>query len=212
MVESSLGELEFQAAIAELVGADVIVLHGGGAAGGVPAALGRLGRGSASGLSARARSASGARERRPAVHARRTCCRSASGSGSRWCTTSHHHRCKPDGLSVRRGHGAGRGDLGRTGAVLPHLVATGRMGRARPAAARGLHRSGGRAAGVAGHGDDGGCRGEGEGAGDRKTTEKRERESESVSGKRGLRGTTPAHVFSSPSLRDHQLQDHVFPH
>ncbi|MEO6056591.1 MAG: hypothetical protein ABIQ49_07120 [Gemmatimonadales bacterium] len=38
-MESSIRELEFQSEIAELVGADVLVVHGGGMAGGVPAAL-----------------------------------------------------------------------------------------------------------------------------------------------------------------------------
>ena len=55
VVERSVGELEFQAAIAELVGADTIVLHGGSAAGGMPAALARLER-AVDRLSDRARS------------------------------------------------------------------------------------------------------------------------------------------------------------
>jgi UV DNA damage endonuclease len=37
--------MEAQARVAELVGADVLTLHGGGAAGGIPAALDRLERG-----------------------------------------------------------------------------------------------------------------------------------------------------------------------
>src|SRR4051794_37859129 len=45
VVRSAVQELEHQAVIAELIGADVIVLHGGGAAGGLEAAVERLERG-----------------------------------------------------------------------------------------------------------------------------------------------------------------------
>ena len=45
VVASSVGEMDAQARVAELVGADVLTLHGGGAAGGIPAALERLERG-----------------------------------------------------------------------------------------------------------------------------------------------------------------------
>ena len=45
VVLSSLAEMEAQGAIASLVGADVLTLHGGGAVGGQPAALDRLERG-----------------------------------------------------------------------------------------------------------------------------------------------------------------------
>nr|MBA3659983.1 UV DNA damage repair endonuclease UvsE [Gemmatimonadales bacterium] len=55
VVAASVAELEFQAEIAELVGADVIVLHGGGMAGGAEPALARLERG-VERLSPRARS------------------------------------------------------------------------------------------------------------------------------------------------------------
>jgi len=55
VVRSAVEELEFQAAIAELVGADTIVLHGGSGAGGVGTALDRLRRG-IDRLSERARS------------------------------------------------------------------------------------------------------------------------------------------------------------
>ena len=49
MVESSIGELEFQAEIAELVGADVIVLHGGGGGGRRRGGAGAAGAGGATG-------------------------------------------------------------------------------------------------------------------------------------------------------------------
>jgi UV DNA damage endonuclease len=99
VVESSLREVEFQAEVAELVGADVIVLHGGGAAGGVEAALARLARG-VDRLSGRARG------------------RLALENDDRMFTPAdllpvcerldiplvydvHHHRCNPDGRSAR---------------------------------------------------------------------------------------------------------------
>ena len=45
VVASSVTEMEAQARVAELVGADVLTLHAGGAASGIPAALDRLERG-----------------------------------------------------------------------------------------------------------------------------------------------------------------------
>jgi UV DNA damage endonuclease len=98
VVESSLREVEFQAEIAELIGADVIVLHGGGSAGGAEAALARLARG-VERLSGQARG------------------RLALENDDRMFTPAdlmpvcerlelpfvydvHHHRCKGDGLSV----------------------------------------------------------------------------------------------------------------
>lgn len=45
VVASSIAEMEAQATVASLVGADVLTLHGGGAAGGMTAALERLERG-----------------------------------------------------------------------------------------------------------------------------------------------------------------------
>jgi UV DNA damage endonuclease len=98
VVANSLAELEFQAETAALIGADVIVIHGGGKAGGVAAALRRLEAGLRR-LSRRARS------------------RVALENDDRSFTPSdllplcerlgiplvydvHHHRCHPDGLSV----------------------------------------------------------------------------------------------------------------
>lgn len=98
VVANSLAELEFQAEIAALVGADVIVIHGGGRAGGVAASLVRLEQGLRR-LSRRARS------------------RIALENDDRSFTPQdllplcrrlriplvydvHHHRCLPDGLSV----------------------------------------------------------------------------------------------------------------
>jgi UV DNA damage endonuclease len=98
VVKSSLGELEFQAEIAELVGADVIVLHGGGAAGGVPAALGRLGR-AVHGLSARARSRL-ALENDDRQFTPADLLPFCERFGLPMVYDAHHHRCKPDELSV----------------------------------------------------------------------------------------------------------------
>lgn len=98
VVETSIGELEFQAAIAELVGADVLVLHGGGMAGGVAAALARLER-AVSRLSARARTRlvleNDDRQFTPA-DLLPFCERLALP----FVYDVHHHRCKPDGLAI----------------------------------------------------------------------------------------------------------------
>jgi UV DNA damage endonuclease len=98
VVESSIGELEFQAEIAEMVGADVLVLHGGGMAGGAPAALARLER-AVHRLSPRARSRlaleNDDRQFTPA-ELLPFCERLALP----FVYDVHHHRCKPDGLSV----------------------------------------------------------------------------------------------------------------
>jgi UV DNA damage endonuclease len=96
--DASIQELEFQAGVAELVGADTVTLHVGGATGGKPAALERLER-SLDRLSDRARG------------------RLALENDDRLFTVAdllpvcerqtiplvydaHHHRCNPDELSV----------------------------------------------------------------------------------------------------------------
>lgn len=98
VVTSSVQELEYQAGVAQMVGADTIVLHGGSTVGGIPAALIRLESGIKR-LSAAARS------------------RLALENDDRCFTPSallplcrkmkvplvydvHHHRCLPDGLTV----------------------------------------------------------------------------------------------------------------
>ena len=98
VVENSIGELEFQAAIAELVGADVIVLHGGGAAGGVPAALGRLGR-AVQGLSTRARSRL-ALENDDRLFTPADLLPFCERFGLPMVYDAHHHRCNPDEYSL----------------------------------------------------------------------------------------------------------------
>jgi UV DNA damage endonuclease len=98
VVASSVGELEFQAEIAELVGADVLVLHGGGAAGGTDAALARLERGVAR-LSPRARGRL-ALENDDRSFTPADLLPLCGRLGVPMVYDVHHHRCKPDGLDV----------------------------------------------------------------------------------------------------------------
>jgi UV DNA damage endonuclease len=98
VVESAIEELEFQAGIAELVGADTIVLHGGSGAGGVGPALERLSRG-LDRLSPRARSRLALEndDRLFPPAALLPVCRA---SALPLVYDVHHHRCLPDGTSV----------------------------------------------------------------------------------------------------------------
>jgi UV DNA damage endonuclease len=99
VVENSLREVEFQAEIAELIGADVIVLHGGGAAGGKPAALGRLAR-AVERLSGRARGRL-AIENDDRMFAPADLLPVCGRLGIPFVYDVHHHRCNGDGLSER---------------------------------------------------------------------------------------------------------------
>ena len=98
VVASAVRELELQGEIAELVGADVIVLHGGGAAGGIETALDRLDRG-LSRLTPRVweRLALENDDRCFSLRNLEPLCRRA---GVPLVYDVHHHRCLPDGLSV----------------------------------------------------------------------------------------------------------------
>jgi UV DNA damage endonuclease len=98
VVGSSIREVEFQAEIAELVGADVIVLHGGGGAGGVPAALARLER-AVHRLSVRARTRL-ALENDDRVFTPGDLLPFCDRLNVPFVYDVHHHRCKPDGLST----------------------------------------------------------------------------------------------------------------
>jgi UV DNA damage endonuclease len=98
VVESSIGELEFQAEIAELVGADVIVLHGGGGVGGVEAALSRLAR-AVERLSPRARGRL-ALENDDRMFAPADLLPLCRRLALPLVYDVHHHRCKRDDLSV----------------------------------------------------------------------------------------------------------------
>ncbi|HET8834286.1 MAG TPA: UV DNA damage repair endonuclease UvsE [Gemmatimonadales bacterium] len=99
VVESSLREVEFQAEIAELVGADVIVLHGGGAAGGKEAALARLTR-AVERLSGRVRGRL-AIENDDRMFAPADLLPVCARLGIPLVYDVHHHRCNGDGLSER---------------------------------------------------------------------------------------------------------------
>ena len=99
VVENSLREVEFQAEIAELIGADVIVLPGGGAAGGKPAALGRLAR-AVERLSGRARGRL-AIENDDRMFAPADLLPVCGRLGIPFVYDVHHHRCNGDGLSER---------------------------------------------------------------------------------------------------------------
>jgi UV DNA damage endonuclease len=98
VIGSSVAELELQGSLAELVEADAIVLHAGGAFGGVPAALDRLRRGLSrlsSGTRARLALENDDRQFSPADLL--PVCR---GEGVPLVYDVHHHRCHPDRLSV----------------------------------------------------------------------------------------------------------------
>jgi UV DNA damage endonuclease len=99
VVESSLREVEFQAEMAELIGADVIVLHGGGAAGGKEAALARLAR-AVERLSGRARGRL-AIENDDRMFAPADLLPVCASLGIPFVYDVHHHRCNGDGLSER---------------------------------------------------------------------------------------------------------------
>jgi UV DNA damage endonuclease len=98
VVTSSIGELEFQATVAELIGIDTLVLHGGGTAGGMTAALERLERG-IDRLSDRARSRM-ALENDDRQFAPADLLPLAERLGIPLVYDAHHHRCRPDGLTV----------------------------------------------------------------------------------------------------------------
>ena len=98
VVRSSLQELEFQAGIAELVGADVLCLHAGGATGGVPAALARFERG-LDRLSDRARRRL-AVENDDRLFTVRDLLPLCNRTGVPLVYDVHHHRCNPDGLDA----------------------------------------------------------------------------------------------------------------
>jgi UV DNA damage endonuclease len=98
VVVSSIRELEAQAEMAELIGADTVTIHAGGGAGGKEAALDRLRRG-IDRLSDRAR-ARLAVENDDRVYTVADLLPVAASTGVPLVYDVHHHRCNPDGLSV----------------------------------------------------------------------------------------------------------------
>ncbi|MBA2627200.1 MAG: UV DNA damage repair endonuclease UvsE [Gemmatimonadales bacterium] len=98
VVRSGLTELAFQAGIARLVGADTMVVHGGGCAGGKAAALDRLERGiDRLAPEARARLALENDDRQFTPADLLPLC---DRTGVPLVYDVHHHRCNPDGASV----------------------------------------------------------------------------------------------------------------
>jgi UV DNA damage endonuclease len=98
VVQSAVQELELQAKVAEMIGADVIVLHAGGAAGGTQPALERLERG-LSRLSSRAQDRL-ALENDDRSFTPRSLLPLCEGTGVPLVYDVHHHRCLGDGLSI----------------------------------------------------------------------------------------------------------------
>ena len=98
VVRSAVQELEHQARIAEMIGADVIVLHGGGAAGGIDAAIERLERGLEL-LSPRVRERL-AFENDDRSFTPRSLLPLCQRSGVPLVYDVHHHRCLGDGLLI----------------------------------------------------------------------------------------------------------------
>ena len=98
VVQSAVRELELHGEVAELVGADVIVVHGGGAIGGVPAALDRLERGMAL-LQPRTRERL-ALENDDRCFTPGALLQLCERSGVPLVYDVHHHRCLGDGLSI----------------------------------------------------------------------------------------------------------------
>jgi UV DNA damage endonuclease len=98
VVEASIGELELQGAVAELAGVDSLVLHGGGAIGGVSAALDRLAQGlERLSPNTRKRIALENDDRQFTPSDLAPLCRQ---EGIPLVYDVHHHRCHTDGLSV----------------------------------------------------------------------------------------------------------------
>ncbi len=99
VVKASAEELEFQAGVAELVGADTVVFHAGSTAGGVPAAIERLERGlDLLSHPTRSRVALENDDHRFTPADLLPLCRRA---GVPLVYDAHHHRCHGDGLSVK---------------------------------------------------------------------------------------------------------------
>ncbi|HEY8196374.1 MAG TPA: UV DNA damage repair endonuclease UvsE [Gemmatimonadales bacterium] len=98
VVRSAVQELELQATVAEMIGADVIVLHAGGAAGGTQSALERLERGLPL-LSTRVRDRL-ALENDDRSFTPRSLLPWCQRAGVPLVYDVHHHRCLADGLSI----------------------------------------------------------------------------------------------------------------
>jgi len=100
VVASSIAELEYQAEVAEWVGADVVNIHGGGAYGDKPAALARFAQ-AVEGLSPRVRSRLTV-ENDDKVFTPADLLPICKATGVPLVYDVHHHRCLPDGLTIEQ--------------------------------------------------------------------------------------------------------------
>ena len=100
VVEKSILELEYQAEVAEWIEADVINIHGGGAYGDKPKALGDFAR-SLDRLSARVRSRLTV-ENDDKTYTPADLLPICKSTGIPLVYDVHHHRCLPDDLSVEQ--------------------------------------------------------------------------------------------------------------
>ena len=98
VVERSIAELEYQAEVAEWVGADVLNIHGGGAYGDKPEALARFAK-NLSRLSPRVRSRLTV-ENDDVTYTPSDLLPLCRAEGIPLVYDVHHHRCNPDDLSV----------------------------------------------------------------------------------------------------------------
>jgi len=100
VVQASIRELEYQAEVAEWVGADVINIHGGGAYGDAQKALADFAR-SIEGLSSRIRSRLTV-ENDDKIFTPADLLPVCRATGVPLVYDVHHHRCNPDGLTVEQ--------------------------------------------------------------------------------------------------------------
>lgn len=100
IVRKSIEELDYQAEVSGLIGADVINIHAGGAYGDKPSALKRLGR-VVSKLKSRIRERL-AIENDDRVYTPGDVLPFCREYGIPFVYDVHHHRCLPDGLTVRQ--------------------------------------------------------------------------------------------------------------
>ena len=100
VIEQSIAELEYQAQVSELIGADVITLHGGGAYGDKPSALKRM-AGIVAQLDKRIRLRL-AFENDDRVYTPSDLLPFCRDYGIPFVYDVHHHRCLPDTLSVKQ--------------------------------------------------------------------------------------------------------------
>lgn len=100
VVEASIRELEYQAEVADWIGADVVNIHGGGAYGDKPKALSEFAR-NLDRLSSRVRSRLTV-ENDDKTHTPSDLLPICKATGIPLVYDVHHHRCNPDGMSVEQ--------------------------------------------------------------------------------------------------------------